>query len=94
LMDLWSLGGALSKLKFIPKIMFENNESVWLQISCFFFNSFLWVVCTWIIIVENLRHLLIARLWKIHNLKLCSKWILEAFRHITSNIDYSSYNAQ
>jgi hypothetical protein len=36
LIDLWSLRGALSKLKFTPKIIFENKERVWLQISCFF----------------------------------------------------------
>jgi hypothetical protein len=43
LMDLWSLRGALSKLKFTLKIIFENNEWVWLQISWFLLIHF----CEW-----------------------------------------------
>jgi len=79
LIDLWSLRGALSNLKFTPKISFENNEWAWLVISCFFLNSFLWVVCTWIIIGEYFRHLLIARCWKIHNLNIAQNGYL---RHL------------
>jgi len=42
-MDLWSLRGALSNLKFTPKFIFENNEWISLQISCFFQIHF----CEW-----------------------------------------------
>ncbi len=43
LMDLWSLRGALSKLKFTPKISFENNEGLDFKFHVFFKIHF----CEW-----------------------------------------------
>ncbi len=54
LMDLWSLRGALSKLKFTPKITFENNDiqkklkGFDFKFHVFLKSPFLWVMCTWI----------------------------------------------
>jgi hypothetical protein len=56
LMNLWSSRGALSKLKFTPQIIFENNDipnklirfDFKFHVFFFFKSPFLWVMCTWI----------------------------------------------